>query len=187
MIKSILFSGAIASMVYGYQELKPRPIEQVVIEVPEAQRNFNEYLRESARAYGIPESIAVAMMQQESGGKKNAIRFEPGQMERARAISKASGDQLRMYSSSHCQMQIMGWHAPKYGLAWSDLYDSKTCAELGMKIMGDCVSRHKGKKPLDKVKGALTCYNGSEEYAKAILNRIGQKLLEVHLESELKG
>jgi len=186
-ITSIITSAVLATGIYYYQEVRPRPVEQVIVEVPEAQREFKEYLSESARAYGVPETVAAAMVWQESGGKMNSIRFEPGQVERAKKLTKASGEQLRMYASSHCALQIMAWHTPQYGLAWSDLYNPQTCAELGMKIMGDCMNRHKNKPALEKVKGALTCYNGSEEYARAILNRLGQKLLETHLATEMKS
>ena len=187
IIKSIIVSALLTSGVWVYKEVQPPKIEQIIVEVPEAQRNFKEYLRESARAYGVPETVAFAMIQQESGGQRNAIRFEPGQMERAKKLSKATGEQLRMYSSSHCEAQVMGWHTPELGLTWSDLYNPQTCAEVSMKIMGNCMNRHKNKLALDKVKGALTCYNGSEEYARAILNRLGQKLLETHLATEMKS
>lgn len=183
---ALIFAAATTAGLGVYRNLPEPIVETRVIEVPEKQREFREYLRESANAYGVPETVAFAMAHQESGGRMNAIRYEPGQVERARKLTKASGEQLRMYASSHCSMQVMGWHAPALGLSWSDLYNPRTCAEIGMKIMSQCMHRHEGKNALDQTHQALKCYNGGDEYARAVLNRLGQELLENHLRVELK-
>lgn len=163
-----------------YNGLGPAPkIKEVFVEVPEKPKSFDAYLRSSARAYGVPYSLAQAMVRQESGGKMNAIRYEPGQVERAKKITGATGEQLRMYASSHCSLQIMAWHTPKYSLTWSDLYNPEVCAEMGMKIMADCLNRHKGaKSAAHRAFKALACYNGSEEYAQKIMNKLGEDLLD---------
>jgi soluble lytic murein transglycosylase-like protein len=167
--------------------LESKAPERVIVEVPAKPREFKHYLREAAKAYGVPETIAAAMVVQESGWRMEAIRFEPGQIERAKRVSKASGEQLRMYASSHCALQVMGWHTPPLGLKWNDLYDPQTCAEVGMKIMSDCLRRSKDKSPLERVFNGLTCYNGSESYARSVLNKIGAGLLNSHLSKELGG
>lgn len=187
MAKFSLILISIFVTLVGFTWDKPKHPERIVIEVPEPQRNFKEHLKDAARAYGVPESIAAAMVWQESRGRMDSIRYEPGQVERAKKLSRASGESLRMYASSHCSLQIMGWHTPALGLTWSDLYDPKTCAEVGMKIMGDCLNRHRDKDPMTRTMKGLTCYNGSEEYAKAILNRLGQKLLESHIKEAIRG
>ena len=132
LITVILAALLTMGMAY-YRPVEFREIEKIV-EIPAREKAFNEYLEESAKAYGVPISVARAMVQQESGGKMASIRYEPGQVERAKKITKASGDQLRMYASSHCSLQIMAWHAPTYGLTWADLYHPQNCAEVGMHI-----------------------------------------------------
>jgi soluble lytic murein transglycosylase-like protein len=179
MAKSILII-VLSACIFGFAAHKTKP-EKIVIEVPEKEREFSDYLKESARAYNVPETIAFAMVWQESRGRMDSIRYEPGQVERARKLTKASGENLRMYASSHCAGQVMGYHTPALGLSWSDLYNPQTCAEVSMKIMGQCMQRHKEKDPLTRTHQALKCYNGSDEYARNILNRLGQKLLEQHL------
>lgn len=183
MSKSLLII-LLSAVITGFAANKVKPRE-IVVEVPEKEREFSDYLKDSARAYGVPETVAFAMVWQESRGRMDSIRYEPGQVERAKKLTKASGENLRMYASSHCSLQILGWHTPNLGLTWSDLYDPRTCAEVGMKIMGQCMNRHREKDPLNRTHQALKCYNGSDEYARNILNRLGQKLLEQHLKTEM--
>lgn len=185
MAKSLLII-LLSACIFGFATRQILP-EKVLIEVPvpEKEREFSDYLRESARAYGVPETIAFAMIWQESKGRMDSIRYEPGQVERARKLTKATGENLRMYASSHCSAQVMGWHTPGMGLTWSDLYNPRTCAEVAMKIMGDCMHRHKEKDALTRTQSALKCYNGGDEYARIILNRLGQKLLTQHLQTEM--
>jgi soluble lytic murein transglycosylase-like protein len=163
-----------------YRPVEVREIEKI-IEVPAQELPFNVHLEGAARAYGVHLFIAQAMVHQESGGKMAAIRHEPGQMERAKKLTKASGEQLRMFASSHCALQILGWHAPTYGLTWADLYNPQTCAEVGMHILSKCLERHKGKPPVAQLKEGLTCYNGSETYARIIMARVGEQLLGQYL------
>jgi hypothetical protein len=177
---TIILAALLTMGLAYYRPVEFREIEKIV-EVREKERSFSEYLEESAKAYGVPLTVAHAMVHQESGGKMASIRHEPGQMERAKKVTRFSGENLRQASSSHCALQIMGYNAHTLGLSWADLYNPQTCAEVGMAIMGKCIERHKAKSPLAKMTGALTCYNGSEAYAHAILNRLGRALLEEHL------
>jgi len=176
-----------ALMTCGFAFYQSQPPREIIIEVPEKQREFREYLKDAARAYGVPNTLAAAMVWQESKGRMDSIRFEPGQMERARKVTKAAGEQLRMYSSSHCSLQIMGYNAATMGISWAELYSPQMCAEVGMKIMGSCLNRHKEKEPVDRAYQALKCYNGGDEYARDILNRLGKTLLAQHLSQEMKS
>lgn len=177
-----LYGGFAAANYIQKPEVK---LIEKLVTVPEPKREFDEYLSESARAYGVPETIAAAMAFQESRGRMDAIRYEPGQVERAKKLTGASGEQLRMYASSHCGLQVMGWHTPQYGLKWSDLYDPRTCADLGMKIMADCLKRHAKLPAVDRTFNALVCYNGGKPYANEIMGRLAEKLLKAELEKDL--
>lgn len=160
---------------------EPRVVEKLVhVEVEKPQADLKTLIKEIPPKYGIPPLLAAAMVERESGGKMDAIRYEPGQVDRAKKITK-NESQIRMYASSHCALQIMGWHAPRYGLSWSDLYDPETCVEVSMSILKDCMDRHTGKRKVDQIKGALTCYNGSPVYAQAIKDRLSDLLIEHNL------
>jgi soluble lytic murein transglycosylase-like protein len=187
-MKKVLI-GLVALLIVGAGFVAPGRVREVtkLVEVPAKERSFGDYLTVAARAYGVPESVAFAMAHQESGGKMDAIRHEPGQMERARKLTKASGEQLRMYASSHCALQVMGWHAPGLGLSWADLYKPETCAEVGMKILAQCIQQHRGKDAIGQMHSALKCYNGGDEYARTVLNRLGHDLLRAHLKEKLRG
>lgn len=156
-------------------------VEQVekLIHVERPKRTIEELLKEIPEKYGISPLLAAAIVDQESGGRMNAIRYEPSQMARAAKIT-SNPEQQRQYASSHCALQIMGWWAPKYNLTWSDLYDPETCFEVGMNILANCHERQKGNK-VEKIRGALICYNGSEKYADVVLARIGTLLIERNL------
>lgn len=183
LIALAVAAGASLGFRFTPPEIRER---EVIVETPEKERDFSEHLTEAARAYGVPLLVARAMVNQESGGKMSAIRYEPGQVEIAKKISKASGDQLRQYASSHCALQVMGYNTKRFNLTWSDLYNPRTCAEVGMAMMRDCMDRQKGGNALKRTFGALKCYNGGEEYARSILNKIGEQLLIEALDREMK-
>lgn len=161
-----------AMSIQGY--VKP-PVE--IVQIERAPESLEEILKRVPAEYGVPEIVARAIVEQESNGKMSAIRFEPSQMERARKITN-NPEQQRMYASSHCAFQVMGWWTPEYQLKWSDLYDAETCANLGMAILKKCADRHAGKSKSEQWRGALKCYNGSDKYAVEVLDRIEKQLFE---------
>ena len=150
------------------------------MQVERSEPSFNELLQTVPAQYGISPLLVSAMVKQESGGKKDAIRFEPSQMARAAKFTR-DADQQRMLASSHCRLQVMGYNAAALGISWSELYDDQTCIEVSMKILKDCFDRHREKHKIDQMRGALACYNGSTTYADAVLASIAEKLLEENL------
>lgn len=173
--------GCIAIM--GFVQPQTRIVReeiQVPVEVEAPTPNLRELIETVPPQYGISPLVAAAIVERESNGRRDAIRFEPSQVERARkaAPKGASADDVRQYASSHCAFQVMGYHMPALGMSWSDLYDPRTCADVAMKILGNCMERHKGKSKVGQIHGALACYNGSTQYADAVVNRIGELLIE---------
>jgi hypothetical protein len=163
---------------YANGYLKP-PVK--LVEVEKHAPDLRTLIERIPPQYGLSPLVAAAMVEQESGGKKDAIRYEPGQLERARKIT-SNPEQQRMYASSHCALQVMGWHMPRFNLSWADLYDTETCVEVSMTILKDCLDKqHTKKNKYEKLYGALACYNGSEKYAQAILGRLGTMLIEKDL------
>ena len=136
-----------------------------------------DLIKEIAPKYNVPIPLAEAIVAQESAGKRNAIRYEPGQMGRARKYSK-NPEQQKMIASSHSYFQVMGWHAIEKQLSWVDLYDPRINTEVAMAILHDCLERHKGKGRVRQIKKALECYNGSSRYADEVFSALAERLIE---------
>lgn len=147
------------------------------IEVPEKERSVKELIKENADRYHVNPILIAAIAERESGYKPESIRFEAHHMSIAAKITR-NPDEQRMYASSIGVMQIMAWHAPKYGLTYRDLFNNKTNIEVGTVILKNCLDKWKGETKYNQIKKAATCYNGSEEYGMAIVNRLGQLLIE---------
>jgi hypothetical protein len=181
IVKKITILGAVLSAIAGgiYAcNLEPTKVEvEKIVEIVKQEEKLEDLLKEVPEAYGVPEMIARAIVRQESGGKMNSIRFEPGQMARAGKFTK-NVEQQRMLASSHCALQVMGWHAPGLGIDWTDLYKPRTCMEAGMKILADCMKRSKNDSKYQTYYRALACYNGSEKYANEVMTAVATELIE---------
>lgn len=177
----IMLGSAVTGAAYvgGYLPKDVEAIERIV-PVAKPEPSLTDLIERVPPAYGVSSTLVKAVIQQESGGKKDAYRFEPSQMARAAKFSK-NVEQQRMLASSHCAMQVMGYNAARLGLSWSELYDLETCVEVGVKILKECLDRHEGKPKYQKYYHALWCYNGGEKYAAEVLNGIGRALIEEHL------
>jgi soluble lytic murein transglycosylase-like protein len=135
---------------------------------------------ETCPKYGVPSLFVATIIDKESGGRPDAIRFEKSQMERAKKITRNSSEQT-MYASSIGPMQVMGWWAPQFGMTWNDLVDVRTNVEVSCRIMAQCMSQARGAKS-EKFRQAAKCYNGSgpqaEKYADNFMRRLTAKALD---------
>lgn len=145
-------------------------------EEPE-QISVGDLVHLAAEKHGIHPMLLMAIVEKESAGQVDAIRYEPGQLTRAAKITK-NAEQQRMYASSHGLAQVMGWWAPEFKLSWADLYEPETNLDVASDILKRCLKRHNEKGRFEQLHGALTCYNGSTKYADAVLQTLGQKLIE---------
>lgn len=150
-----------------------------LVEVTPAQKSLRDLVTEIPAKYGLSPVLVAAIIDQESGGY-NTQRYEPGQMDRAKkAAPRGAPDHVvKLYSSSHCYMQVMGWHAPTYNLDPMELYQPSNCIEVGSAILKGCLDRQRAGQKYDRIKGALACYNGSTQYADAVMSRLGRLLIE---------
>ena len=155
----------------------PKRVE--LVEVTPAQKSLRDLVTEIPAKYGLSPVLVAAIIDQESGGY-NTQRYEPGQMDRAKkAAPRGAPDHVvKLYSSSHCYMQVMGWHAPTYNLDPMELYQPSNCIEVGSAILKGCLDRQRAGQKYDRIKGALACYNGSTQYADAVMSRLGRLLIE---------
>lgn len=187
IIQSIILGAFVTGSVAVYRN--PQVIE-VPVELP--KRSFEQHLADSAKTYGIPFVLAEAMVSQESESaklKKDALRYEPGQLQRGRDAAIKLGlkgsvdfdEQARQFASSHCQLQVMGYHAAYEGESWSVLHDPESCAEYGMRYLGKCLEKEKSPDKIRRYFNSLICYNGSEKYAIEVFNRLGRKLIQKNL------
>lgn len=181
-----LLKGLLAAVVIlgltGFAALREPKIKIVTetVEVPKQQKPLKELIQTIPPKYGISPLVMAAIVERESNGQADAIRFEPGQMARAAKISKHP-DKQRAYASSHGLAQVMGWWAPEFNLKWFDLYEPETNIEVASAILKKCADKQKAKSKVERLRGALGCYNGSTVYADAVMRRIGEQLIEVEL------
>lgn len=164
----------------AWSKIAPEKIVRIEVPVEKPEPSIKELINEIPPRYGVSPILMAAIVERESGTRKDAIRFEPSQMERARKITK-DPEQQRMYASSHGITQVMGWHAPRFGISWADLYRPETSVEVGSAILRDCMEKHKTEAKFDRIYHSLACYNGSEEYARAVIARLSRVLIEKNL------
>ncbi len=180
LVAVVVVFGALygASHAYGFYR-PPKEIVEKIIQVPVVapKRPVRELINNVANDYGIPPLLFEAVVKHESAYRVNASRFESHHMKRAAKFTKIP-EQQRHYATSWGLGQVMGWHAPKYGLEWHDLLDPETNLKVSADILSKCIERHKSKKPIDKIKGALVCYNGSDQYPPRVLFSLGEILAE---------
>lgn len=178
-MKLLLTALSVGALVATPVLVKPKPqVVEKVVHVQKPQHDLPTLVKAIAPRYNIKPELLLAIAERESGGKRDAIRFEPGQMTRAAKISR-NPEQQRMYASSHGVFQVMGWWTPQLGLSsWTDLYDLETNVESASRILSKCMDDHKRKPRYEQIHGALACYNGSTKYADAVLGRLGRLLIE---------
>lgn len=175
----ILFlCGVLGTVSAAYSSEWSRPKIKLV-EVEKKTKPLPELIAEIPPKYNINPLVIAAIVRQESGGKVDAIRFEPGQVQRARkVVGNKSEDQIHQYASSHGVTQIMGWWAPEFNLSWKDLYDPETNIEVASAILRKCLDKSTAKTNYARHRDALKCWNGSEKYADTVLASMGRLLLE---------
>lgn len=178
-IKVILFfmvMGLVAAGINSIgQWIEPQIIERVV-EKEREKKELMELVQTIPPKYQINPILVATIIMRESGGKRDAVRYEPGQLAKAQKLTKNESE-ARQLASSHGLMQVMGWWSKEFQISWADLYDEEQNIEVGSAILKKCMDRHVGKEKIKQIHGALTCYNGSEVYANAVLKDLGETLI----------
>lgn len=177
----VLTAASITGAAY-FGGLLPERVHEVekLVHVERPQPTLDELLEIVPPQYGVAPLLARAIINRESGGRMDAVRFEPTHWDRAlKAAPKGTPrDTVRLYASSICALQVMGWHAPRFGFSPVDLFNPQNCFDAGMAILKDCMDRHSGKTRAAQIRSALTCYNGSTEYADEVMQTLGQMLID---------
>ncbi len=176
-------------LLFQYEQARAWAMEQLTrteiireyVQIGEDERTTPELIASVSREMGVNPLITEAIIEQESGGKADAIRFEPHVFAR---LKTGSEDQRRMLASSHGLLQVMGHHAANTcGLkSWSELYKRSQNIRCGLTILKHALHQHRSvMKPGQRLRLALRSYNGSgekaEQYADSVMARIADKLL----------
>lgn len=181
----LAYGSLLASGIFAFNYEVPRPTEA---RASQSRSEFHDdavkdpYLlaSETCPKYGVPPLFVSTIIDKESGGRRDAIRFERSQVERAKKITRNSSEQT-MYASSIGPMQVMGWWAPEFGMTWNDLVDVRTNVEVSCRIMAQCMNKANGSKS-EKYRQAARCYNGSgpqaDKYAENFMRRLTAKALD---------
>jgi len=178
LLKALLITALVLGLT-GFAAFREPRIKVVTetVEVPKQQKPLKELIQTIPPKYGISPLVMAAIVERESGGQVDAVRFEPSQMARAAKITK-NPEKQRAYASSHGLAQVMGWWAPEFNLRWFDLYEPETNIEVASAILKKCADKQKAKSKVERLRGSLKCFNGGDVYADAVMKRIGERLIE---------
>ncbi len=146
-----------------------RPVK---VEVQAAPEDYAELIKEVAPKYGVPIEVVAVLLKQEDSNQKYDYAFEPGQMARAREEIRRRGltgmaaneNQQRLFSSSFCPLQVMGYNTAKEDHPL-DLLKPRVCVETAMRVIANCLQRWKDAPARQKYYKGFLCYNGGSDYA----------------------
>lgn len=139
---------------------------------------YQDAVEKAAMNFGVDPILIEAVIQQESGGKADAFRFEPAFYQTyLKKNPEYKGQNPRRIASSYGLMQIMYPTARELGFQGNpeDLFDIGLNINLGTKLLKRLLDRFKG-----DVEKALAAYNGGPggvarpqplAYAKTVLMR----------------
>lgn len=155
------------------QASTPTPIVHDVQSPP----NLRTLIQEIPPKYGVSPLLIAAIVEAESNGQLDAVRFEPNQMSRAAKYTK-NPEQQRMLATSFGAGQVMGWHAAMRDMSWTELLKPEVNMEVSCSILKAGLDRHKHLPRSQQIKKALLEYNGSNAYAERVYRRLGDLLIE---------
>lgn len=153
-----------------------RPYTPLSDPSPSPTPSLSNIIESQAARFLFPPSLVYALIEIESGGNPNAIRFEPH-------LLRGFTENDRMLASSHGLLQVLGSNASACGLpSWTSLYDTKNNLACGLSLLFDSYQR------TGSIKQALIEYNGgskclpdkcpsAEAHANKVLALYAQKML----------
>ncbi len=189
------FAAAGGAYFTGYlpERVRVEEIEKI-IHVPEVEPTMDEVL-DDAPKHGMERVVAEVLLHNEDGGKwrKNAIRCEWQSkfwLQVATKLAPKDPAQRDAMRCSYGPFQVAGWHAPKYGMVWSDLLDTRNNLEVAAAVFGTCKQQAQNKFKGDTwgtYRDAFRCFNGSGPDAEAYANRSMARLSQIAVARMLEG
>lgn len=166
----------IAPDVWAMQALSSVPHVQKLL--PKEALSAEQMLEGAAREYRLPFKLLLAVAHQESGEslRLDRMRYEP-RLRQLGGFPKppshlVNESERRLWWSSHGLLQVVwGFHAESCNIhSHADFYTQRG-VNCGAKVLRDCLDRWGDRRGSEKLKLALICYNGSEAYAKQVIER----------------
>jgi soluble lytic murein transglycosylase-like protein len=140
---------------------------------------YGPEIRSAALQYGLDPALVTAVVLQESSGRTDAFRFEPGVWGWFAGNPKAAGLVPRRAASSYGLMQVLFATATDYGFSADPelLFIPRVGLDFGCRHLAELLKWAKG-----DVAKALAAYNGGKgnadkaqprRYAAEVLARLG--------------
>lgn len=147
----------------------------------EAKLPLKQIIALEAHKRSIRPELIEALIEVESAGKSDAIRYEP-------ALMKGTSDQARMQASSHGLTQILGsWAGTSLCptvKTWADLYDDQKNISCGSAILAEGLKHGSVYKALIAYNGGEGCFKNpkcmaqAEGHAMKVMTVLAEKMLQ---------
>lgn len=191
-INCVVSAAAVVGVYYvviDYYELDQPTAQHVVVSEAQAEapkpQTLDDMVQEVAENYDLPPLLLRAVVKHESNDVADAVREEKHHYKSEMVDKAVKGypaymqDEMRkMYSRSYGLGQVMGWHAPRFGLKWSDLLVPKTNLIVTAEVLSECRDRAKRDKHNNKqqvTRQMLGCFNGDlKAYPDKIYAALGE-------------
>lgn len=170
---------------WWYSDIRAKYFSEKVklITLQPQEKSVAQLIKESSRDFGVPKLLITAVIEQESGNKfrTDRVRFEPHLLKRVKREKWMNDIEYQLRASSIGLMQVVVFihqENPNCSQNIQELFQVETNIRCGTSILKDCLNRHVSKPPVERVKQALICYNGSEAYAEEVFSRIAKLAIE---------
>ena len=155
-----------------------------IVEVPKdyTEIDLKTLIKTTSRAMGMPSYLTLAIIRQESGVnmRHDRMRLEPHLISRFKKQAWENDIEHQAKATSFGLMQVVyGIHKERCHLkSYADLFNPEINLKCGIHVFKDCFSRQKAQDKVNRVKGALLCYNGGKTYPDQVLGKLGEIILE---------
>lgn len=152
------------------------------MKVAEKSIGIENIIRLESKAAGVDPLITLAILHQESGRglRTDRLRYESHLLSKVKRTPGMTDAEAKIMVTSIGLMQVIPmFHLKRCNLkSYSELFDPEVNIECGLRVLQHCADQHKSKGKVEKLKGALHCYNGSAAYAEEVFQRIAELTIE---------
>lgn len=179
--KAAAFASSKWSEANSWLVEKVTRIEYVTME--REQVPLSKLINELAKEQHINPIILKAIIEKESGGRWDRIRFEPHLLKGFKKEKNMTEAEHQMFATSIGLMQVVyGIHRHHCGLSsYSELFDREKNLRCGIRVLKECLDRNKGSGGASMVlRKALGCYNGDKSgaYADSVMQVLADMMVE---------
>ncbi len=156
------------------------PTSYIEVEIDPSKKDVGEIVDRIAKRSGIPADLIAAIIDVESGGKYDRIRFEPHLLPHFEQTRGMTQMEHQMLASSIGLMQVVyGIHKRTCNLSsFRELLDPETNIVCGITVLRKCLEKQRGESQGRRLRAALGCYNGDPSaYPDKILALFAERAL----------